>query len=1196
MDSVAPNLKTDKIIDKTTETEKYRSTNLITELITEPLTDPETRADTHINSTTTRNQHGNKGNITVDEVHTNKNTNMGTNKSTNKINMSTNKSTTPKKGTTRRGKKPGKSTKINKLKILTINVRGIKGKLTSLTSALNTHGTHIAAITETLLGNNEKITIPGYTWKGKNREKKKGGGVGFLIRDDIKNLTTDIQIETSHTEIKWIRLKCKENIAIGVFYGKQENINQDDADDQFNELTTQTNLMINEGQVILMGDMNAKIESEDNSNKQEPSRNGKLLIQYTEATNTLIINKSKTHSGIWTRTNKQGTKKSLIDYIIMSEQIANQTKESETDEQKSLAIRGKNPTDHNTITATVNINARRENTKNWQWKKGNLEKWTKYNHQIEKTWRENDQSEKDSNCLHKIIVESLTDNIGRKWNNPNRKTSITNDKIKTAKSKRKQAKKRFEAACRNENPEGKNLTKTEYIASQKEVRHQIEKQIKKNIKTVADKITKEGGVNSNLFWKIRKRIQKTEDQYETIDEEGTTIKNPNKAKQHIADFFEDLYQAREGAESHQKWTDLINRTVTEALKTDQPKPTIDQIRYDEVVKAIGTIKRNKSLGPDKIPNEAFIEANQKTRKIITEALNRTYQEEIIPKNWKEGEIIRLYKGKGVKGKCSNERGITLASNTGKLFERIINNRIKEIINITEAQAGGIQHRSTCDHTILLNSIISYSRKELKKPIHIAFMDVTKAYDKAWLNAIIYTAQKSGIQGKHLRIMNELNNGITAEIRTKHGNTRKIEIKDSIRQGGVLSVIEYANLIDEISKEINNRNQGKIRTWGTETTGCLLWMDDVALIHHDKKELKKMLETTNEIANRYHIKFGKEKSQILTIGPKKGNTKFNLGEMDLSDTKTYKYLGITMNTKGDLTDHIVKLKGKVEATFQNILSLAGNQDFNNMRMAVIWKLVKSCILPTITYGAEAWVIKEKELKTLQKIMDNILKRILKTPRTTPSEVVAAETGIWAIKLQIWKKQITYLNKIVNQKNDSILHNIMTDEHNPWAKQMENILKESGITIDQIKTATPEQIKKLTTKKLQQYHIKTIEKVAETKSKVRHYVALRNQDDRRCTPEYINKLSRSKCADIFRVRSRMLKVKANYKSIQNNTTCRWCNSPQETQEHILSECIAFKDITKDTKYNTIFKDNNRPLEKLAIVIANVKERLATKQLTD
>ena len=51
-------------------------------------------------------------------------------------------------------------------------------------------------------------------------------------------------------------------------------------------------------------------------------------------------------------------------------------------------------------------------------------------------------------------------------------------------------------------------------------------------------------------------------------------------------------------------------------------------------------------------------------------LGRSMRESSM-KEWEEGEIIRLYKGKGVKGKCSNERGITLASNVGKVYERII---------------------------------------------------------------------------------------------------------------------------------------------------------------------------------------------------------------------------------------------------------------------------------------------------------------------------------------------------------------------------------------------------------------------------------------------------------------------------------------------------------------------------------------------
>ncbi len=70
--------------------------------------------------------------------------------------------------------------------------------------------------------------------------------------------------------------------------------------------------------------------------------------------------------------------------------------------------------------------------------------------------------------------------------------------------------------------------------------------------------------------------------------------------------------------------------------------------------AIKHMKRGKSPGPDKIPNELFIESNQQTRKEITKILNIISMSYNIPQKWQHSEVIRLYKGKGKKGKCSNE--------------------------------------------------------------------------------------------------------------------------------------------------------------------------------------------------------------------------------------------------------------------------------------------------------------------------------------------------------------------------------------------------------------------------------------------------------------------------------------------------------------------------------------------------------------
>ena len=134
------------------------------------------------------------------------------------------------------------------------------------------------------------------------------------------------------------------------------------------------------------------------------------------------------------------------------------------------------------------------------------------------------------------------------------------------------------------------------------------------------------------------------------------------------------------------------------------------------------------------------------------------------------------------------------------------------------------------------------------------------------------------------------------IKTQHGYTRQIHIKDSIRQGGILSVLEYANLMDEITKEIRKNPKCNINIGNETTPGCFLWMDDVVLMHTDPRMIQIMLDTTYRISQRYRIKFGTEKSKVLHIGPPTPlRNKFTLGLQTLEATDTYKYLGITLNT-------------------------------------------------------------------------------------------------------------------------------------------------------------------------------------------------------------------------------------------------------------------------------------------------------------
>ena len=84
------------------------------------------------------------------------------------------------------------------------------------------------------------------------------------------------------------------------------------------------------------------------------------------------------------------------------------------------------------------------------------------------------------------------------------------------------------------------------------------------------------------------------------------------------------------------------------------------------------------------------------------------------------------------------------------------------------------------------------------------------------------------------IVDKLNQNITAKIRTHDGTTRPIQIKNSIRQGGVLAVTQYATLMDEINKEVP-KETAKTKNEIDEESTCLLWVDDVAIITNNKKD-------------------------------------------------------------------------------------------------------------------------------------------------------------------------------------------------------------------------------------------------------------------------------------------------------------------------------------------------------------------------
>ena len=87
------------------------------------------------------------------------------------------------------------------------------------------------------------------------------------------------------------------------------------------------------------------------------------------------------------------------------------------------------------------------------------------------------------------------------------------------------------------------------------------------------------------------------------------------------------------------------------------------------------------------------------------------------------------------------------------------------------------------------------------------------------------------------------------------------------------------------------------------------------------------------------------------------------------------MGITINTKGDLSDHLKITKGKTQASTHTIINLASSNPLKGIQMETIWKLYRTCTLPMITYGSEAWIMNNQEKQQIQSINNKNLKTIL-----------------------------------------------------------------------------------------------------------------------------------------------------------------------------------------------------------------------------
>ncbi|XP_066964344.1 uncharacterized protein [Macrobrachium rosenbergii] len=170
--------------------------------------------------------------------------------------------------------------------------------------------------------------------------------------------------------------------------------------------------------------------------------------------------------------------------------------------------------------------------------------------------------------------------------------------------------------------------------------------------------------------------------------------------------------------------------------------------------------------------------------------------------------------------CGNYRGIKLTEHGLEVLERILDERLREIVKIGKQQYGFMRGRGTVDAIFIVRQQ-QEKRLEGNQELYCAFIDLEKAYDRIPREVMLWFLRKRKAQEKLVRLVEMVYQRTNSKVITAVGETENFEVSVGLRQGSALSPFLFVLVMDVLSEEIRN-----------EVLWELLYSDDLVITAKD----------------------------------------------------------------------------------------------------------------------------------------------------------------------------------------------------------------------------------------------------------------------------------------------------------------------------------------------------------------------------
>ncbi|KAK3552015.1 hypothetical protein QTP70_031597, partial [Hemibagrus guttatus] len=356
-----------------------------------------------------------------------------------------------------------------------------------------------------------------------------------------------------------------------------------------------------------------------------------------------------------------------------------------------------------------------------------------------------------------------------------------NEEVQDSIQRKRLAKKKWDMDRTEEN-------RQEYKELQRRVKREVSKAKQKAYDELYTRLdTREGEKDLYRLARQRDRDGKDVQQVRVIkDRDGRVLTSEESVQRRWKEYFEELMNEENEREKRVEGVNSVEQKVV-------------KIRKDEVRKALKRMKRGKAVGPDYIPVEVWKCLGEAAVEFLTSLFNRVLESERMPEEWRRSVLVPIFKNKGDVQNCSNYRGIKLMSHTMKLWERVVEARLRKVVEICEQQYGFMPRKSTTDAIFALR-ILMEKYRDGQRELHCVFVDLEKAYDRVPREELWYCMRKSGVAEKYVRVVQDMYERSRTVVRCAVGQTEEFKVEVGLHQGSALSPFLFAMLMDQLSEE------------------------------------------------------------------------------------------------------------------------------------------------------------------------------------------------------------------------------------------------------------------------------------------------------------------------------------------------------------------------------------------------------------